>query len=84
MGFKTTHSVFQSKVMNFSLYNTPATFAHMGMHIFKPLMDKYPEECNYYRDDFGTFTDDTLKSIKWHQQINMKFLQICEDNDLYL
>ena len=64
MGFKTMCSIFQSKVMNFGLCNTPATFACMGMHIFKPLTDKYPEECDYYMDDFGTFTDDTSESIE--------------------
>ena len=84
MGFKTTYGVFQFKVMNFGLCNALATFACMGMHIFKPLTDKYPEECNYYMDDFSTFIDNTPESIKQHRQINIEFLQICKDNNLYL
>jgi len=70
--------------MNFGLCNAPATFSRMGVNIFKPLTDRYPEECDYYMDDFGIFTDDTQTSTEWHRLITTEFLQICLDHSLFL
>ena len=56
----------------------------MGVNVFKPLMDWYPEECNYYMDDFGIFTDDTQTGTEWHGLITTEFLQICLDHSLFL
>jgi len=82
--FKTTCGVFQSNIMNFGLCNAPATFSRMGVNIFKPLTDRYPEECNYYMDDFGIFTDNTQTGIERHRLITTEFLQICLDHSLFL
>jgi len=70
--------------MNFGLCNAPATFSWMGVNVFKPLTDQYPEECNYYMDDFGIFTDDTQTGTEWHRLITTEFLQICLDHSLFL
>ena len=83
-GFKTTHRVFQSNVMNFGLCNAPATFSQMGVNVFKPLMDQYLEECDYYMDNFGIFTNDTQTGIERHRLITTEFLQICLDHSLFL
>jgi hypothetical protein len=83
-GFKTSRGVFQSNVMNFGLCNAPATFSRMGMHLFRPLVDRYPKECDYYMDDFGIFTDDDEEGTERHRLITEEFLQICLDNSLFL
>ena len=83
-GFKTSRGVFQSNIMNFGLCNAPASFSHMGIHLFRPLADKYPEECNYYMDNFGVFTDDDEAGTERHRLITVEFLQICQDNSLFL
>src|SRR5579864_1438145 len=70
--------------MNFSLTNAPPTFCWMGLHVFKPLTDKYPEDCDYYMDDFGIMTDDSPEEIEKHRKITEQFLQICERFSLFL
>src|SRR5579864_467009 len=83
-GFKTTRGLFQSNVMNFGLTNAPPTFCRMGLHVFKPLTDKYPEDCDYYMDDFGIMTGDSPEEIEKHRRITEQFLQICEKFSLFL
>src|SRR5579864_3207636 len=83
-GFKTTRGLFQSNVMNFRLTNTPPTFCCMGLHVFKPLTDKFPEDCDYYMDDFGIMTDNSPEEIEKHREITKQFLQICEKFSLFL
>jgi hypothetical protein len=83
-GFKTSRGLFQSNVMNFGLCNAPSTFCRMGLHLFKPLTDEFPEECDYYMDDFAVFTDDTPEGLLRHREIICRFLQICVDHSLFL
>jgi len=56
----------------------------MGIHLFRPIADKYPDECDYYMDDFGVFTDDDKAGTERHRLITEEFLQICADNSLFL
>ena len=81
-GFKMTRGLFESNVMPFGLCNTPATFSRMGLAIFRPLEVKYPGRCQYYMDDFGTFTKEGEEEL--HREINNAFFKVLDKVDLYL
>src|SRR5579863_6908978 len=80
--FKITWGLFKLNVMPFRLCNAPATFSRMGLAIFRPLEVRYPGRCQYYMDDFGTFTKKGEDELHW--EINQAFFKILEENDLYL
>src|SRR5579863_6687973 len=77
-----TRGLFESNVMLFGLCNAPTTFAHIGLAIFRPLEVQYPGRCQYYMDDFRTFTKEGKDELHW--EINNAFFKILDENDLYL
>jgi Reverse transcriptase (RNA-dependent DNA polymerase) len=81
----TPYSLYISKVMPFSLCNTPATFQQCMYNTFCDILNHWPENIFIYIDNFLIATlNKTPQDIQLHQTITHMVLQQFEDQSFFL
>jgi hypothetical protein len=70
------------KVMPFGPTNASAYMQHFINHIFTPLHNKYSRYFENYIDDCSIMTGEGKDNL--HQHIILEFLQILQENHLFL
>src|SRR6266851_5175963 len=82
LAFKTTRGLYSPLVMPFGPTNAPAYMQHFMNHIFAPLCNKYPSYFENYMDDCSIIIEEGKDDL--HCQIIIEFLQILQENHLFL
>jgi hypothetical protein len=82
LAFKTTRGLYAPLVMPFGPTNAPACMQRLMNHIFAPLHIKYPGYFENYMNDCSIMTGEGEDDL--HRQIILEFLQILQENHLFL
>src|SRR6266853_1161858 len=82
LAFKTTRGLYSPLVMPCGPTNAPACMQCFMNHIFAPLCNKYPSYFKNYMDDCSIMTGEGEDDL--HRQIIIEFLQILQENHLFL
>src|SRR5216683_6522332 len=80
--FKTTRGLYLPLVMPFGPTNAPACMQCFMNHIFAPLCNKYPSYFKNYMGDCSIMIGEGEDDL--YHQIIMEFLQILQENHLFL